>query len=59
MLWTKYIPSPIHGGPTTEQAWVRPTDAWTQDLWGCPVVSGNKALEADLLSSVSCEVGHA
>lgn len=31
--------------------------SWAQVLWGCPMVSGIRVLEANPLSYVGCEMG--
>ena len=36
----------IHGGPTVYQTWLWSVKAWTQDLWGCTLVSGTKTRAA-------------
>lgn len=34
-----------------------PVEAWTQDLWGCPEVSGTRALAADPFESCGLQSG--
>lgn len=33
-----------------------PTEAWTQDVWGCRVVSGTRAFSVSPLSPICCKV---
>ena len=41
--------SQINGWPNMDQTWHWSTEAWIQDLWGCPLVSGPRALAANSL----------
>lgn len=37
--------SPLNRSPTLDSdTWLWPIQEWTQDLWGCPVLSGTRAL---------------
>lgn len=41
---------------TMDGTWLWPIQAWTQDFWGCPVVSNTIVLSGDPLSSAGCKV---
>lgn len=46
------MPQADHGGHTMDWTWLWPIKTWTQDLYGCHVVSSSRSLVGDAYSPV-------